>query len=94
MNLGDYLQWERKVGKPIYQRDGLTIRPISRVLSVWWRPYGGAVWNRPSAVEVELDGIIEEVPIVPVTLLAVAGVWMVVAFVGLLMWMAGGRRSP
>jgi hypothetical protein len=93
MKLGEYVQWERKVGEPIYQQDGRTIRPISRVLSVWWRPYGGAVWNRPTAVEVEEGGVIEVVPIIPVTFWAQVGISTLVIVIGLLLGTAIKRRS-
>ena len=45
---------------------GITVTPVSRVLSVRL-PFAGFVWNHPQAVVVERDGRVERIPIVDVT---------------------------
>lgn len=88
MKLGDFIQWERKTGTPIYQRHNQIVRPISRVLTLWWRPYGGSVHNWPVAIEVEENGTVREYPIINVKLWAQIGIGFIVAAVSLLVWQA------
>lgn len=57
--------WETSDGNPIKVGDK-TITPYSQALLVRI-PYGGFVWNRPVALRVEQDGLVEEIPIVDVT---------------------------
>lgn len=92
MRLGEFVEWERKVGQPIYAEGGRVIRPISRVLSVWWRPYGGGVWNWPVAVEVEENSVIWEQPIIDVNRWAQVGIGFMVLLVGILVSGAAKRR--
>jgi hypothetical protein len=50
------------------------ITPQARVLALH-TPYGGLVWNRPSAVLVERDGMITRTPIVDLTRLIRVALW-------------------
>lgn len=93
MKIGEFVEWERKVGQPIYAEGGRVVRPISRVLSVWWRPYGGGVWNLPVAVQIEEYGSLQEIPIVNVNLWAQIGIGLMVILVNLFILTAGKRRS-
>ncbi len=93
MRLSDFIQWERKIGRPIYQQDNLVIRPISRVLTIWWRPYGGSVRNWPVAIEIQENGIIREIPITNVNLLAQVGISLTVILVSLLIWISQTSKS-
>lgn len=93
MKIGEFLEFERKKGEPVYQQNGRTIRPISRILTLSWRPYGGGVWNWPVAVEVEENGAVRELPIIYVNLWAQAGVGLMVILAGLLISTAVKRRS-
>jgi hypothetical protein len=93
MKIGNFIQWERKTGTPIYQQDNLVIRPISRVLTTWWRPYGGSVHNWPVAIEVEENGTIRELPITHINLLAQTGIGLIVILISLFIWLASNRQS-
>lgn len=93
MKIGEFVEWKRKKGEPIFKQDGRIIRPVSRVLSVWWRPFGGGVWNWPVAVEVEENGTVRELPIVNVNLWAQIGIGLMVILAGMLISAAGKRRS-
>ena len=52
--------------------DDVTVTPRSRALVVRL-PWGGLVWNRPTAVLVERDGRVRRIPIVDVTRILQAG---------------------
>jgi hypothetical protein len=93
MKLGEFVEFERKKGEPIFRQDGRTIRPISRVLTIWWRPFGGGVWNWPVAVEVEENGAVRELPIIHINLWAQVGIGLIVFAASLLIWAAGKHRS-
>ena len=93
MKLSDFIQWERKKGQPIYRQDGRTIRPVSRILTLSWRPYGGGVWNWPVAIELEENGTFQELPIININLWAQVGIGLMVFTAGLLIWAAAKHRS-
>ena len=63
--------------------DDITVTPQSRALVVRL-PRGGFVWNRPTAVLVEQDGLVRGVPIVDVTRI------LQVSLLGLAVLTAGG----
>lgn len=71
----EMVQWQTISGKPVTAGD-LTVTPQSQVLVVR-SPYGGWVWNRPVAVQVEggnaPDAGLARIPIVDVTRLAQLG---------------------
>ena len=52
MKLEDVFQWQTISGDPTTVGD-VTVTPQSQALTIRW-PYGGAVWNRPTAVRTAL----------------------------------------
>lgn len=69
MQVGPFeLQWQTHTGEP-WTVDERTLTPESQALVVRF-PYGGFVWNRPSAVLVNENGATRRLPIVDVTRLA------------------------
>lgn len=67
-SIGQFFQWQTMSGEPIKVGE-TTITPQSRVL-VFRFPYGGFVWNRPTAVLVERAGQSERIAIVDRTRIA------------------------
>jgi len=67
--LSDYVEVQTRERSPIQVGDR-TITLQSKAVSVRW-PGGGWVWNRPVAAVVERDGVVERIPIVDVTRLAI-----------------------
>ena len=64
-------QWRTTPDDSVTVR-GITVTPVSRVLSVRL-PFAEFVWNRPTAVVVERDGRVERIPILDVTRIAQLG---------------------
>jgi hypothetical protein len=91
MKLGNFIEWERKIGTPIYQHKNLTVRPISRVLTIWWRPFGGSVRNWPVAIQLEEFGQTREIPIPNLSLWTHLAIGSTLLTVGLFTWLAGKR---
>lgn len=71
-----WLYWEDVQGTPIQIGD-LRLTPYSQVVGVRW-PWGGWVWQRPTAVLLEQGEMVRYEPIVDVTRL------ITVALVGLM----------
>ena len=73
----EMIQWETIAGKPVTAGD-FTVTPQAWALIIRG-PYGGWVWNRPVAVQVEPAGrpgaSAGRIPIVDVTRLAQVGLW-------------------
>jgi hypothetical protein len=67
--LSDYVEVQARERDPIQVGDR-TITLQSKAVAVHW-PRGGWVWNRPVAAVVERDGVVERIPIVDVTRLAI-----------------------
>lgn len=65
MQLKDVIVWKSESGNPLTVH-GMTVTPQSRVLRVQL-PFGGFVWNRPSAVLVQHNGRQEHIPIIDIT---------------------------
>lgn len=65
MFLRNAVHWEESVGEPVVRGDAVVV-PHSQALVVRL-PFGGFVWHRPIAVEVERDDRSERVPIRDVT---------------------------
>ncbi len=61
----DLISWETQSSVPV-QVDDLTITPQAQAFTMQ-TPFGGFVWNRPSAVTVEENGRIKHHPIPDVT---------------------------
>ena len=65
MNFKDVIVWKTESGAPVTVQ-GTTVTPQARVLRVQL-PFGGFVWNRPSAVLVQHNGRQEHIPIIDIT---------------------------
>lgn len=91
--LKNYIQYTKSRGRPV-QYGGQVLTPISQALMVRL-PFGGYVWNRPVAIEID-DGVaIEKIPIVDVTLMARIGLFGIGIAAGLIAIVTGrshGRR--
>ena len=88
------IKWQKVSGAAVTVGD-VSATPQSQALSVRW-PHGGWVWNRPVALLVERNGKRERIPIVDVTRvaqLALYGLSVVLAVVGLVMWVQERSRS-
>ena len=68
MPLKDIFQYQTVSADPIVVGD-TRVTPQTQTLSIRF-PFGGMVWNRPSAVLVERDDLTQRIPIVNVTRLA------------------------
>ena len=86
MQLQDLIQWETRAGEKITVGD-VSITPQSRALIIRWPPYGGLVWNRPTALLVDRGDYAEHIPIVDLnrklqlTLLGLSFVFTIFAFI-------------
>ena len=72
---------------------GITVTPISKVLSVRL-PFGGFVWNRPQAVVVERDGRVERIPILDVTRMVQLGLLGLAVVIWIARVAPPRRRGP
>lgn len=63
--LSDFIRLENTSAEPIVVGD-TRITPQAQAFSVRF-PFGGFVWNRPTAVLVERDDLTQRIPIVDVT---------------------------
>ncbi len=85
MQLQDLIQWETRAGEKITVGD-VSITPQSHALIIRW-PYGGLVWNRPTALLVDRGDHAEHIPIVDLnrklqmTLLGLGFVFSILAFI-------------
>ena len=66
-NSNRFIQW-RKVSGDSIELDEATVTPMSQALAIRF-PYGGIVWNRPVAIQVEDGTGLRLIQIVDVTLL-------------------------
>ncbi len=73
--MNKFISWQTHTGEAIEVGD-TTVIPQSQALHIKL-PFGGYVWNRPTAVMVERNGRIETIPILDVTRIAL---W---SFIGL-----------
>jgi hypothetical protein len=74
-----WIQWKTQSGNPVQVGD-VTLTPQSQALS-FITPFGGFVWNRPTAVLVEQNGRTTSHPITDITLITLVAV----AFLSLLL---------
>ncbi len=87
--LGNILQIETQSGTPA-TFGNLTVTPESQAL-VLRLPFGGFVWNRPTAVLLETEGERQHIPIVDVT--RIAQLALAVLVFGLVIWSRTGERK-
>jgi hypothetical protein len=66
--LSDFIRLENTSAEPILVGD-TQITPQAQAFSLRF-PFGGFVWNRPTAVLVERDDVTQRIPIVDVTRVA------------------------
>ena len=81
----DPVSWETQSGTPV-QVDDLTITTQAQALTIQ-TPFGGFVWNRPSAVSVEENGRIDQHPIPDVTRMALITFFVMTLVFNLLMFL-------
>jgi hypothetical protein len=72
VDIAQYVSWKPVTGEPQMIGDRV-IRLRAQAISLR-TPFGGFVWNRPTAVLVEKDGVTDETPIVDVTRYALIGI--------------------
>lgn len=87
-------KWETASGETATVGD-VSVTPQSKALTVRW-PNGGWVWNRPVAVLMERGEEKERIPIVDVTRmgqLALYGLSLAFAVIGLIIWIGERRAS-
>lgn len=72
VDIAQYVSWKPVTGEPQVVGDQV-IRLQGQAISLR-TPFGGFVWNRPTAVLVEKDGVTDEVPIMDVTRYALIGI--------------------
>ncbi len=89
--LQDFIRLENTSADPIVVGD-TRITPQAQAFSVRF-PFGGIVWNRPTAVLVERDDLTQRIPIVDVTRVAqVALLGLVVTFSIIITLLAARQR--
>ena len=70
--MAQYFSWKPVTGEPQVIGDRV-IRLQAQAISLR-TPFGGFVWNRPTAVFVEKDGVTDEVPIIDAARYALIGI--------------------
>lgn len=80
--LSKYLRWQAVVGEPqVLGEQVIRLQAQALLLNT---PFGGFVWNRPTAVLVEKGGAVEEIAIVDATRYALIGIG-VLGMVGMML---------
>jgi hypothetical protein len=88
--LSDFIRLENTSAEPIVVGD-TRITPQAQAFSLRF-PFGGIVWNRPTAVLVERDDVTQRIPIVDVTRVAqIVFLILVVKFSVIIIWLAAQR---
>ena len=90
--LQDFIRVENTSADPIVVGD-TRVTPQAQAFSVRF-PFGGFVWNRPTAVLVERDDVTQRIPIVDVTRVAQVVLFgLVVTFSVIITLLAARQRS-
>ncbi len=87
--LGEIVQLQTHQGTPTTSGN-ITVTPESQALSLRL-PFGGFVWNRPTAIVIEVDRERQRIPIVDVT--RIAELALVGLMIGLILWSRVGDRK-
>ncbi len=87
--LGNILQIETQSGTPTTVGN-FTVTPESQAF-VLRLPFGGFVWNRPTAVLLEMEGERQRIPIADVT--RIAQLALAVLVFGMVIWSRTGERK-
>jgi len=91
--LQDFIRLENTSAEPIVVGD-TRITPQAQAFSLQF-PWGGFVWNRPTAVLVERDDVAQRIPIVDVTRAAQFAVFgLVLTFSVIITLLAAQRARP
>jgi hypothetical protein len=89
--LSDFIRLENTSAVPLVVGD-TRMTPQAQAFSVRF-PFGGFVWNRPTAVLVERDDLTQRIPIVDVTRAAqFASFGLVVTFLAIITLLAARQR--
>lgn len=91
MKLKDVIEWSTEKGTPVTAH-GASVTPLTQVLRIQL-PFGGFVWNRPSAVLVEKDGEQERIPIADVTRLTLVSLFTATTLLWLLVARFSGKAQ-
>lgn len=75
VNLSKFINWKPVLGEPQMIGEQV-IRLQSQAISLL-TPFGGFVWNRPTAVFVETEGSSHKLPIVDVTRYILLGIGVI-----------------
>jgi hypothetical protein len=79
-----WIEWQTKTGEPVTAA-GRTITPQSQALVIHF-PFGGFVWNRPTAVLLQQGDQTEQIPIVDITRLVQLAMLMATVSLTLILW--------
>ncbi len=88
--LQDFIHLENTSAEPIVVGD-TRITPQAQAFSVRF-PFGGFVWNRPTAVLVERDDVTQRIPIVDVTHVAQVVLFGLVVTISVLITLLAMRQ--
>jgi hypothetical protein len=90
--LADIIRLENTSAQPIVVGD-TRITPQAQAFSVRF-PFGGFVWNRPTAVLVERDDLTQRIPIVDVTRVAQIVLFGLVLSISVIITLLATRQRP
>jgi hypothetical protein len=82
--------WERRSGGSVAVRD-LKLTPEVLTLTMRWS-HGGFVWNHPTAVLVERNGVTQRIAIPDVTLVAMLSLAGLAALGGLVLFLSSSQQ--
>lgn len=91
MNQNDRLFTYEEVAHAPVQVGAYTVTPIARAAAIRWL-YGGFIWNRPVAVEVQQGDQTERIPIPDVTRWGQIGAMIAGVGLALLIWLVLRHR--
>jgi len=93
MPLKDIIQYQTVSADPIVVGD-TRVTPQSQALTIRL-PFGGMVWNRPSAVLIERDDMTQHIPIVNVTrVVQIVLFGLILSFSAIITLLAAQRARP
>ena len=93
--LSDFIRLENTSAEPIVVGD-TRLTPQAQAVSLRF-PFGGFVWNRPTAVLVERDDVTRRIPIVNATRaaqIALFGLVLTFSVIIIIAWLAAQRARP
>ena len=81
----NWIEWQTKTGEPITAA-GRTVTPQSQALVIHF-PFGGFVWNRPTAVLVQHNNQTQQIPIPDLTRLIQLALMIATLSFSLIVWL-------